>query len=78
MKYINDVGFDKNDIFKPCIGGEVGADGKIVIKICSDPSKRINWDGPHLTEAPYKLTAQGLVEGPFSNPSLKSPLFKIT
>jgi len=40
-------------------------------------SKRINWDGPHFTEAAYKLIAKGLVEGPFSNPTLKSPLFKI-
>lgn len=45
--------------------------------ICSDPSKLIDWDGAHLTEAAYKLIAKGLVEGPFTNPSLKPAPFKI-
>ncbi|KAL2337214.1 hypothetical protein Fmac_011660 [Flemingia macrophylla] len=45
--------------------------------VCSDPSKQINWDGPHFTEAAYRLIAKGLVEGPFANPSMKSPPFKI-
>ncbi|KEH17248.1 putative sinapine esterase [Medicago truncatula] len=66
-------GFDKDAIFKACCGGC----GSLIATVCSDPSKRINWDGPHFTEAAYKLIAKGLVEGPFSNPSLKSPLFKI-
>jgi len=45
--------------------------------VCPDPSKYINWDGSHLTEASYKLIAKGLIEGPFANPSLKTPLFNI-
>lgn len=73
INQINYAGFDKDAIFKACCGGC----GSLVAIVCSDPSKRINWDGPHFTEAAYKLIAKGLVEGPFSNPSLKSPLFKI-
>lgn len=45
--------------------------------ICSDPSKLINWDGPHFTEAAYKQIAKGLIEGPFAYPSLKPAPFKI-
>jgi len=74
ISQINYAGFDnKDDIFKVCCGGC----GSTNSTVCSDPSKRINWDGPHFTETAYKLIAKGLIEGPFSNPSLKSPLFKI-
>jgi hypothetical protein len=45
--------------------------------VCSDPSKLINFDGPHLTEAAYKQIAKGLIEGPSANPSLKPAPFKI-
>lgn len=45
--------------------------------VCSDPSKQINWDGFHFTEAAYRQIAKGLIEGPFANPSLKPPPFKI-
>ncbi|NP_001242867.1 GDSL esterase/lipase At5g45910-like precursor [Glycine max] len=74
----------KTETFRACCGkGEpynlssqilCGSPAAIV---CSDPSKQINWDGPHFTEAAYRLIAKGLVEGPFANPSLKSPPFKI-
>ncbi|XP_057720786.1 GDSL esterase/lipase At1g28600-like [Arachis stenosperma] len=37
---------------------------------CVDPSQYIPWDGWHLTEAAYKLIAQGLFNGPFTNPKL--------
>lgn len=81
--HIDDAGFtsDKNDLLKACFGG--GGPYNIILgpkpeaTICSDPSKRIYWDGPHLTEAAYMKVAKGLVEGPFANPSLKAPPFKI-
>ncbi|GAU17332.1 hypothetical protein TSUD_110490 [Trifolium subterraneum] len=72
------------EIMKACCGGSgpyhvddkfCGAPGTTV---CSDPSKLINWDGNHLTEAAYMLIAKGLVEGTFANPPLKSAPFKIT
>nr|KYP49947.1 GDSL esterase/lipase At1g28590 family [Cajanus cajan] len=80
-------GFSSGKIqtFKACCGkGEhYGFSDKIycgssAATVCSDPSKYINWDGPHFTEATYRLIAKGVVEGPFANPSLKSPPFKIT
>jgi lysophospholipase L1-like esterase len=84
--YVNIAGFtsDKVEIMKACCGGSgpyhvdekfCGGPGTTV---CSDPSKLINWDGNHLTEAAYKLIAKGLVEGSFANPSLKPAPFKIT
>ncbi|KAK7354094.1 hypothetical protein VNO80_19552 [Phaseolus coccineus] len=68
--------------FEACCGkggryhlGEVCGTGDA--KACPDPSKHINWDGFHLTEASYRLVAKGLIEGPFANPPLKPPPFKI-
>ncbi|XP_020238609.1 GDSL esterase/lipase At5g45910 [Cajanus cajan] len=76
--------FGKIDTFKACCGkGEpYNVDvhifcGSFASTVCSDPSKHINWDGAHLTEAAYRLIAKGIVEGPFASPSLKSPTFKI-
>ncbi|KAJ1401788.1 SGNH hydrolase superfamily [Sesbania bispinosa] len=75
---------DKNEILEACCGagGTYNVDisifcGSPGTKVCPDPSKRINWDGAHFTEVAYKQIAKGLVEGPFANPSLKSPPFKI-
>ncbi|KAL2337216.1 hypothetical protein Fmac_011662 [Flemingia macrophylla] len=74
----------KLETFKACCGkGEpygLSAQfpcGSFSATVCSDPSKHINWDGPHFTEAAYRLIAKGLVEGPIANPSMKSPHFKI-
>ncbi|XP_051125550.1 GDSL esterase/lipase At1g28590-like [Andrographis paniculata] len=36
---------------------------------CDDPSKYISWDGIHLTEAAYRLIAQALLQGTYTNPS---------
>ena len=52
--------------------------GSPAATVCPDPSKHINWDGPHFNEAAYRLIAKGIVECPFANPSLKAPPFKIT
>ncbi|GAU21748.1 hypothetical protein TSUD_328730 [Trifolium subterraneum] len=75
---------DKLEIMKACCGGSgpYHVDEKFCgepgTTVCSEPSKLINWDGNHFTEAAYKLIAKGLVEGLFANPSLKSAPFKIT
>ncbi|RDX83462.1 GDSL esterase/lipase [Mucuna pruriens] len=71
----------KIETFRACCGkgepynlsGQICC-GSAASTVCSDPSKHINWDGPHFTEAAYRLIAKGLVEGPFAHPSLKSPL----
>ncbi|KAJ1398795.1 SGNH hydrolase superfamily [Sesbania bispinosa] len=75
---------NKNDIIKACCGasGTYNVDvhiscGSPTTTVCPDPLKLINWDGVHFTEAAYKQIAKGLAEGPFVNPSLKSPPFKI-
>nr|KYP43293.1 GDSL esterase/lipase At5g45910 family [Cajanus cajan] len=44
---------------------------------CPNASTYVNWDGIHLTEAAYRSIAQGLVNGPFSSPPLKTPPIKI-
>ncbi|WJX34460.1 acetylajmaline esterase [Trifolium repens] len=75
---------DKNEILKACCGSNAPYNvdvkkpcGTTGTTICSDPSKQINWDGAHLTEAAYRMIAKGLVEGPFATPSLKTPPVKI-
>ncbi|WJX87966.1 acetylajmaline esterase [Trifolium repens] len=75
---------DKNEILKACCGSSAPYNvdvkkpcGTADTAVCSDPSKQINWDGAHLTEAAYRMIAKGLVEGPFANPSLKTPPVKI-
>ncbi|WJX93406.1 acetylajmaline esterase [Trifolium repens] len=75
---------DKNEILKACCGSNAPYNvdvkkpcGTTGTTVCSDPSKQINWDGAHLTEAAYRMIAKGLVEGPFANPSLKTPPVKI-
>lgn len=47
-------------------------------KACADPSTHANWDGIHLTEAAYRYIAKGLINGPFSDPPLKTSPYKIT
>ncbi|AES71072.2 GDSL esterase/lipase At5g45910 [Medicago truncatula] len=74
---------DKVEILKACCGGSGPYHhdeywcGTPNTTVCSDPSKLINWDGPHFTEAAYKQIAKGLIEGPFAYPSLKPAPFKI-
>ena len=38
------------------------------VNACDDPSKHIGWDGVHLTEAAYRIIAQGLIKGPYCLP----------
>ncbi|KAG2395990.1 GDSL esterase/lipase [Vigna angularis] len=42
------------------------------VTVCDDPSKHIGWDGIHLTEAAYKLIAQGFIKGQHSQPRFSS------
>ncbi|KAK2449668.1 GDSL esterase/lipase [Trifolium repens] len=71
-------GFDKSKTLEACCGagGPHNFDprsgcGSPNSTICSNPSKLINWDGIHFTEAAYMSIAKGLVEGLFAHPSLK-------
>ncbi|CDY30822.1 BnaC05g21980D [Brassica napus] len=38
------------------------------VESCSDPSKYICWDGVHMTEATYRLMAEGILKGPYAIP----------
>ncbi|XP_015067440.1 GDSL esterase/lipase At5g45910-like isoform X2 [Solanum pennellii] len=50
--------------------------GHIGSKSCLDASSFTNWDGIHLTEAAYHHIAKGLLNGPFTSPSLSFPPIK--
>lgn len=49
------------DIFATCGSPEV-------TKACSVPSKFVNWDGVHLTEALYKVVADMFLHGGYCHP----------
>ncbi|XP_019099253.1 PREDICTED: GDSL esterase/lipase At1g28580-like [Camelina sativa] len=42
--------------------------GTVVVESCDDPSKYVAWDGVHLTEAAYRLIAEGILKGPYAVP----------
>uniref|UniRef100_A0A1J3G8M9 GDSL esterase/lipase n=1 Tax=Noccaea caerulescens TaxID=107243 RepID=A0A1J3G8M9_NOCCA len=46
-------------------GVRCGSEG---VGCCNDPSKYVNWDGIHMTEAAYRLVAEGLLKGPYAVP----------
>jgi phospholipase/lecithinase/hemolysin len=39
---------------------------------CPDPSTYVSFDGLHMTEAAYKITARGVLDGPFAAPPIMS------
>ncbi|KAL2341795.1 hypothetical protein Fmac_009735 [Flemingia macrophylla] len=47
---------------------ESDACGNPGVKACEDPSQFIGWDGLHLTQAAYRLIAEGLINGPYTLP----------
>ncbi|KAG2241430.1 hypothetical protein Bca52824_096588 [Brassica carinata] len=38
------------------------------LKCCNDPSKYVDWDSAHMTEAAYRLMAEGVLKGPYAIP----------
>ncbi|OAP18549.1 hypothetical protein AXX17_AT1G29050 [Arabidopsis thaliana] len=42
--------------------------GTQVPECCDDPSKYVSWDGVHMTEAAYRLMAEGILKGPYAIP----------
>ncbi|KAJ0229383.1 GDSL esterase/lipase [Hirschfeldia incana] len=38
------------------------------LKCCNDPSKYVDWDSAHMTEAAYRLMAEGILKGPYAIP----------
>ncbi|KAL2524245.1 GDSL esterase/lipase [Abeliophyllum distichum] len=45
---------------------------------CDDPSRYVNWDGIHFTEAAYRWIAQGLLEGPYTIPHIRTACTSIS
>ncbi|XP_026390231.1 GDSL esterase/lipase At1g31550-like isoform X1 [Papaver somniferum] len=61
-------GFESG-ILKACCGGEGPYNcnksvqcGSVGARVYGDPSKHVNWDGFHLTEATYKIIANALIQ----------------
>ncbi|KAG4384199.1 hypothetical protein AAZX31_13G214100 [Glycine max] len=42
------------------------------VSACDDPSKHIGWDNVHLTEAAYRIIAEGLMKGPYCLPQINT------
>ncbi|XP_057536248.1 acetylajmalan esterase-like [Amaranthus tricolor] len=63
------LGFEQDGIEKACCGdgnnpynyGEKGC-GSVGATVCEDPSKRLNWDGVHMTQHGYKCVVDSLVK----------------
>ena len=84
---IFDPGLEKETMLTACCGGggrynynvsaKCGSSGGTV---CDDPSSFANWDGVHYTEAAYRIMSEGLLDGPFTTPTLitySSPLVNV-
>ncbi|XP_023644903.1 GDSL esterase/lipase At1g28580 isoform X2 [Capsella rubella] len=42
--------------------------GTDVVESCNDPSKYVAWDSVHMTEAAYRVMAEGILKGPYAIP----------
>ncbi|KAF0895135.1 hypothetical protein E2562_006840 [Oryza meyeriana var. granulata] len=72
-------GFDAGAALTACCSGGGPYNGNFTIHCsdpgatqCADPSRRINWDGLHMTEAVYRIMARGILDGPFADPPIMS------
>jgi phospholipase/lecithinase/hemolysin len=70
-------GFD--DALTACCAGGGPYNGNFTVHCsdpgatqCADPSRRISWDGLHMTEAVYRIMARGVLDGPFADPPIMS------
>ncbi|XP_045088905.1 GDSL esterase/lipase At1g28570-like [Aegilops tauschii subsp. strangulata] len=62
-------GFDKETVLEACY--PLFTAGQVAVP-CPDPSRRVSFDGLHMTEAAYKLMARGMLDGPFAVPPIMS------
>ena len=64
------VGFEEAELLKACCGSgandynfDIGKQcGSKEASVCSNPNKRVSWDGVHLTEHAYQLMADWLLK----------------
>ncbi|KAL0442677.1 UNVERIFIED_CONTAM: GDSL esterase/lipase [Sesamum latifolium] len=73
-------GFSKESVLKACCGAggpynynSLTTCGILpVANCCENPWSFVSWDGVHLTEAAYKWITQGLLQGPYTHPHIKT------
>uniref|UniRef100_A0A0E0LNY7 Esterase n=1 Tax=Oryza punctata TaxID=4537 RepID=A0A0E0LNY7_ORYPU len=72
-------GFDAGAALTACCAGGGPYNGNFTVHCsdpgatqCADPSRYINWDGLHMTEAVYRIMARGVLDGPFADPPIMS------
>ncbi|KAL8456639.1 hypothetical protein ACS0TY_034756 [Phlomoides rotata] len=77
LRVVKNAGkFGFKELFKVCCGygndtynfNYFHACGSPASTSCSDPSRYINWDGVHLTEAMYKAMADAFLNGTYTQP----------
>ncbi|KAL8494463.1 hypothetical protein ACS0TY_025318 [Phlomoides rotata] len=75
----NKFGFRGGNILKACCGAggpynynRTTLCGTPPATSCDDPSSFVSWDGIHLTEAAYRLIAQGMLEGSYTTPQIST------
>ncbi|CAL4966019.1 unnamed protein product [Urochloa decumbens] len=73
------AGFDGRSTLQACCGagGEynynpIAACGFPGATSCADPSRSVNWDGIHLTEAAYRAIVGAWLYGPYAQPPIRS------
>ncbi|CAL4978581.1 unnamed protein product [Urochloa decumbens] len=71
------AGFDGSTALVACCGAggrynynATAACGSPGVTACADPSRAVNWDGIHLTEAAYMNVAATWLHGPFAQPPI--------
>ncbi|KAL0363444.1 UNVERIFIED_CONTAM: GDSL esterase/lipase [Sesamum calycinum] len=73
-------GFTKESVLKACcgVGGPYNYNSLTkcgtlpIANCCENPSSFVSWDGTLLTEAAYNWIAQGLLQGPYTYPNIKT------
>ncbi|XP_010681318.2 acetylajmalan esterase [Beta vulgaris subsp. vulgaris] len=69
LRHAASLGFDEDELYTTCCGtgnNNYNYDpsrpcGSLGVSVCSDPNKRVNWDGRHLTQQAYKYMASWLL-----------------
>ncbi|TVU22871.1 hypothetical protein EJB05_32592, partial [Eragrostis curvula] len=76
---IRGAGFDGSSALVACCGAggkynynPMAACGFPNATACANPSKAVNWDGIHLTEAAYKHIADGWLNGTYAQPPIRN------
>lgn len=73
MWFLDAIAGFTETILDACCGGPNHASGFCGypgVNVCDDPSQYISWDGLHLTETAYKWIAEGLLNGPYTDPKM--------